>query len=229
MMALMMSFPASAQEVKAAQNGFVENEDVTVRDMMECAQFVGKENEHEYSFKISQNVTDRMRALSCSDTEVSDTTIKVITLDEDATDAWDEAVSAADTRDSGSKYEQAYDSSGWVLMYTTFYYTYEGTGASKKVRATKATYGFDRGQPSIVVTSAQTVIMCQSVGHTNQIKTEYPSMQSNKLYTVNAPSSWVAILPTEPLAWVGSSAKFTFSRGTSSTWTSQVNNYLIQN
>ncbi|MDI9242328.1 hypothetical protein [Fusibacillus kribbianus] len=162
-----------------------------------------------------------------SDDEFVVEVTKVKTLDSEAYSAW-KAVSDAKAGVNQSLVGSAYDTSGWVLMSSTLYFTKEVSGTITFITANKATYSYDRGQPTIVVNSIKSVLSCASLAQSGQVKSSNTVFGSNTTYTITAPSSWTKVNIQSPGAMIGSYLEMSFTRGGSS-WSSKLSNEYVNN
>ena len=206
-----------------AETGTINKEEHTLTiQLLADTVFEGKTSEYEFIFKaVNAGINNPEKETD----ERNETIIKIVALDDEAKNAWDDATKLGEIRSSGYKYEEALDTSGWVMMYSTLYYEHVGQGTDTEVFVSHATFGYDRGQPTIVVNSIATSLANTNIMDLSQSITTYPSMGSNVPYTLYAPSNWHGININTMWLFVGCSIDMSFSRN-SSTWQSSCPNVL---
>jgi hypothetical protein len=167
--------------------------------------------------------------IPASASETVKTMVYMVPLDEQAEAVWKQAIAAEGLYGTGSGrlYEEAYDASNSVLLYSTLYYTRENAGGAEYLKLVKAEMGYERKDPSVSVCRTQIRLGCVDTVHQDQIYETDLYMESGCLYTIWLPSSWEEVNTCLDWTIVGGNLTLMLQRGSESEWQTVLKNVVV--
>ena len=131
------------------------------------------------------------------------------------------------SRAAGNKYEEEYDNTLSVKLYTTIYYTRKVESGKDYIKLTRVTGGITDIDSFISVTKQVVTLGCFSRAVGNQRQTFYPTSSS---FSYNAPSTWKYVEDDPLLSTAGAYYEVTLKRGSATgSWTYGIKNYILLN
>lgn len=128
------------------------------------------------------------------------------------------------SRAAGNKYEEEYDNTLSVKLYTTLYYTRKVENGKKYIKLTKVTGGTTDKDDIVTIVSQFLRMECQDRLTTSQQLYHYPTGTS---FSFTTPSSWKYIEEDENLCSIGAYYEVTMKRGSSTGyWKYGMSNFL---
>lgn len=129
------------------------------------------------------------------------------------------------SRAAGNKYEEEYDNSFSVKLYTTIYYTRKTESGKDLIKLTKVTGGCSVIDTFVVVTKQAITVGSFSHGSGNQHQTFYPT---GSTFSYNTPSNWKYVEDDPILSTAGAYYELTMKRGSATgSWTYGMKNYIL--
>lgn len=213
---LSLTMPLFASE-DSANNALSDVQaDAQAREIFIHSNFVGKDKNGSYIFESEYNPNVLTRSDKLNNIETKSVISVIPVNDEDRKD-WDAFVTQ---RASYQNYGEQWDGSRSTKIYSTVYYTRDGSSAS----LTKITGGYSISDRTIKVTGQSITYGCNQ-GILGQNATVSKGTSSS--WTIYPPSSWQPINPNTVTAIIGATSTVTVQRNADPWTITLVNQPLV--